>query len=205
MDQQGTGMQNPADLPLRGIPVAVKDIFSTADLPTTWGTSIYKDRYLAEDAAVVARLKAAGAIILGKTVTTEFATAAAGPTRNPHNLDHTPEGSSSGSAAAVADGMVPVAIGSQTMGSVLRPGAYCGIFGFKPSFGVISRHGMMPVSANLDHVGLFARDLDDLELLLGILASPDDRDPACNQSIPKIENKAASIPFFLPHSEIYFC
>jgi len=153
MDQKGPGMGAAADLPLRGIPVAIKDIFSTADLPTTWGTSIYQGRYLAEDAAVVARLKSAGAIILGTTVTTEFATAAAGPTRNPHNLEHTPGGSSSGSAAAVADSMVPIALGSQTMGSILRPAAYCG---FKPSFGVISHHGMMPVSAELDHVGLFA-------------------------------------------------
>ena len=193
-DQQPTNSQAMADLPLRGIPVAIKDIFSTADLPTTWGTSIYQGRYLLADAAVVARLKAAGAIILGKTVTTEFATAAAGPTRNPHNLGHTPGGSSSGSAAAVADGMVPVAIGSQTMGSILRPAAYCGIFGFKPSFGVMSRYGMMPVSMDLDHVGLFARSLDDLELLLGILASPDYRDPACNQSPQSLEKTAASTP-----------
>jgi Asp-tRNA(Asn)/Glu-tRNA(Gln) amidotransferase A subunit family amidase len=163
-------------------------------LPTTWGTSIYQGRYLPEDAAVVARLKAVGAIPLGKTVTTEFATAAAGPTRNPHSLEHTPGGSSSGSAAAVADGMVPIAIGSQTMGSILRPAAFCGIFGFKPSFGVMSRYGMMPVSMDLDHVGLFARDLDDLELLLRILAFPDDRDPACKQSLQRPENKAVSTP-----------
>jgi Asp-tRNA(Asn)/Glu-tRNA(Gln) amidotransferase A subunit family amidase len=190
-DQQPTKFQAMADLPLRGIPVAIKDIFSTADLPTTWGTSIYQGRYLPEDAAVVARLKAAGAIILGKTVTTEFATAAAGSTRNPHNLDHTPGGSSSGSAAAVADGIVPVAIGSQTMGSILRPAAYCGIFGFKPSFGVMSRYGMMPVSMDLDHVGLFSRCLDDLELLLTVVASPDNRDLACTQSLQKREKTAA--------------
>jgi Asp-tRNA(Asn)/Glu-tRNA(Gln) amidotransferase A subunit family amidase len=194
MDHPGPEIGGAANLPLRGIPVAIKDIFSTADLPTTWGTSIYQGRYLPEDAAVVARLKAAGAIILGKTVTTEFATAAAGPTRNPHNLEHTPGGSSSGSAAAVADGMVPIAIGSQTMGSILRPAAYCGIFGFKPSFGVMSRYGMMPVSTDLDHVGLFARDLDDLELLLRILTFPDKRDPACKQSLQRPENKAVSTP-----------
>lgn len=114
-------------------------------LPTTWGSQIFAGRYLPETAAVVERLKKAGALILGKTVSTEFATAAAGSTRNPHNLDHTPGGSSSGSAAAVADGMVPIAIGSQTMGSILRPAAYCGIFGFKPSFGAISRYGMLSI------------------------------------------------------------
>ncbi len=131
--------------PLHGIPVGLKDIFSTPDLPTTWGSQIFAGRYLPETAAVVERLKKAGALILGKTVSTEFATAAAGSTRNPHNLDHTPGGSSSGSAAAVADGMVPIAIGSQTMGSILRPAAYCGIFGFKPSFGAISRYGMLSI------------------------------------------------------------
>lgn len=158
-----------AQCPLFGIPVGVKDIFATVDLPTAWGLPLYRDRYLATDAAVVTRLKAAGAIILGKTVTTELATAAAGPTRNPHHLDHTPGGSSSGSAAAVADGMVPVAIGSQTMGSILRPAAYCGIFGFKPSFGRISRHGVMPVSTDLDHVGMFARCLEDIRRVFEVL------------------------------------
>ena len=159
----------PAMAQLQSIPVAVKDIFATVDMPTAWGMSIYAGRYLPTDAAIVARLKAAGAIILGKTVTTELATAASGPTRNPHNLAHTPGGSSSGSAAAVADGMVPVAIGSQTMGSVLRPAAYCGIFGFKPSFGRISRQGMMPVCDDLDHVGLVARSLEDIEHVFDIL------------------------------------
>ncbi|MGA1476027.1 MAG: amidase [Prochlorothrix sp.] len=159
-----------AQFPLCGIPVGVKDIFATVDMPTGWGLPLYRDRYFAAEAAVVTRLKAAGAIILGKTVTTELATAAAGPTRNPHHLGHTPGGSSSGSAAAVADGMVPVAIGSQTMGSVLRPAAYCGIFGFKPSFGLISRAGMMPVSTDLDHVGIFARCLEDIGLVFEVLA-----------------------------------
>ena len=159
----------PAMAQLQGIPVAVKDIFATVDMPTAWGMAIYAGRYLPTDAAIVARLKAAGATILGKTVTTELATAASGPTRNPHNLAHTPGGSSSGSAAAVADGMVPVAIGSQTMGSVLRPAAYCGIFGFKPSFGRISRQGMMPVCDDLDQVGLFARSLEDIEHVFDVL------------------------------------
>ncbi|MEM9486578.1 MAG: amidase, partial [Cyanobacteria bacterium P01_F01_bin.116] len=168
--------------PLLGIPVAVKDIFATLEMPTCWGTEIYRNRYLDHEAAVVSHLKSAGAIILGKTVTTALATATAGSTTNPHNAAHTPGGSSSGSAAAVADGMVPLAIGSQTMGSVLRPAAYCGIFGFKPSFGLISRHGMMPVSQVLDHVGVFARCLDDIQQLLTVLAKPDSRDPDCQFS-----------------------
>ncbi|MEO0760082.1 MAG: amidase [Cyanobacteria bacterium J06648_16] len=158
--------------PLWGIPVGIKDIFATIDMPTGWGFPLYSGRYLSEEADVVSRLKAAGAIILGKTVTTELATAAAGTTGNPHNLDYSPGGSSSGSAAAVADGMVPIAIGSQTMGSILRPAAYCGIFGFKPSFGLISRAGMMPVSVDLDHVGIFATCLDDIRLVFEQLLDP---------------------------------
>ncbi|MEM9266677.1 MAG: amidase [Cyanobacteria bacterium P01_F01_bin.13] len=165
--------------PLLGIPVAVKDIFATLEMPTCWGTEIYQNRYLDHEAAVVSYLKSAGAIILGKTVTTALATATAGSTTNPHNMAHTPGGSSSGSAAAVADGMVPLAIGSQTMGSVLRPAAYCGVFGFKPSFGLISRYGMMPVSQALDHVGMFSRCLDDIQRLLTVLVQPDSRDPDC--------------------------
>jgi Asp-tRNA(Asn)/Glu-tRNA(Gln) amidotransferase A subunit family amidase len=206
LDQQVLGADASNNFPLLGIPVAVKDIFATTDQPTTWGTVIYQEHYLPEDAAVVARLRSAGAIILGKTVTTEFATAAAGPTRNPHHLAHTPGGSSSGSAAAVAAGMVPIAIGSQTMGSILRPASYCGVFGFKPSFGVISRYGMMPVSPALDHVGWFARSLDDLELLLQTLAFPDARDSACVNVLPNPDHQGTSwsapkIAFVLgPHS-----
>lgn len=165
--------------PLFGVPIGIKDIFATVDMPTAWGLPLYRDRYLPEEAAVVTRLKAAGAIILGKTVTTELATAAAGTTRNPHNLAHTPGGSSSGSAAAVADGMVPLAIGSQTMGSILRPAAYCGIFGFKPSFSCISRQGVMPVSVDLDHVGMFARCLNDIRLVFEALV---DRQPILPES-----------------------
>lgn len=165
--------------PLYGIPVAVKDIFATADMPTGWGTPIHAGQPLPYDAAVVARLRAAGAIIVGKTVTTEYALARAGKTRNPHHLDHTPGGSSSGSAAAVADRMVPLAVGTQTAGSVLRPAAYCGVLGFKPSFGLISRYGVMPVSRDLDHVGVFARSLDDIVLLCRVLFGPDGRDPDC--------------------------
>lgn len=176
------GSQILETCPLLGIPVAVKDIFATLEMPTCWGTEIYHNRYLSYEAAIVSQLKSAGAIILGKTVTTALATATAGSTTNPHNIAHTPGGSSSGSAAAVADGMVPLAIGSQTMGSVLRPAAYCGVFGFKPSFGLISRYGMMPVSQMLDHVGVFARCLDDIQRLLTVLVKPDVRDPDCQFS-----------------------
>ncbi|MEM9004964.1 MAG: amidase [Cyanobacteria bacterium P01_F01_bin.86] len=168
-EHEGRPSRSPIMQPLRGIPIAVKDIFATMDMPTAWGTSIYTGRYLTAEAEVVSRLQAAGAIILGKTVTTELATAASGATCNPHNLAHTPGGSSSGSAAAVADGMVPIAIGSQTMGSILRPAAYCGIFGFKPTFGRISRQGMMPVCDDLDHVGLFARSLEDIQRVFTVL------------------------------------
>ena len=168
-----------SDKPLQGIPVGVKDIFATVDMPTEWGTPFHRDRWLHQDAAVVERLRAAGAVILGKTVTTEYATAQAGKTCNPHNPSHTPGGSSSGSAAAVAAGMVPVAIGSQTMGSVVRPAAYCGVLGFKPSFGRISRYGMMPVSRSLDQVGIFARCVDDLAQVAAVLGMTDARDPDC--------------------------
>ncbi len=165
--------------PLHGIPVAVKDICATADMPTGWGTPIHAGQQLNYDAAVVEQLRAAGAIIVGKTVSTEYALARAGKTRNPHHPNHTPGGSSSGSAAAVADRMVPLALGSQTGGSVLRPAAYCGVLGFKPSFGAISRFGVMPVCRDLDHVGVFARSLADIALLCSVLFGSDGRDPDC--------------------------
>lgn len=169
---------------LRGVPVAVKDIFATTDMPTTWGMSLYAERYLPDEAIVVKRLREVGAIILGKTITTELAFTTPSVTCNPHNLAHTPGGSSSGSAAAVADGMVPVAIGSQTMGSVLRPAAYCGIFGFKPSFGLISRRGMLSICEELDHVGLFARCLEDIHCLLEVVGFPDGQISApCRESL----------------------
>src|SRR5262245_1049117 len=129
--------------PLHGVPVGVKDIIDTADMPTEHGSSLYAGRTPSRDATVVAMLRAAGAVIMGKTVTTEFAAYAPGKTRNPHDPAHTPGGSSSGSAAAVAAGMVPVALGSQTNGSVIRPAAFCGVYGFKPTHGLIPRHGVL--------------------------------------------------------------
>jgi Asp-tRNA(Asn)/Glu-tRNA(Gln) amidotransferase A subunit family amidase len=163
--------------PLHGVPVGVKDIIDTADMPTENGTVLHKGRTPREDAAVVKMLRAAGAVILGKTVTTECAYFSPGKTRNPHNPEHTPGGSSSGSAAAVGAGMVPLALGSQTAGSVIRPAAFCGAYGFKPTHGLIPRTGILALSRTLDHVGLFARSVEDLALLLEQLQGYDELDP----------------------------
>jgi Asp-tRNA(Asn)/Glu-tRNA(Gln) amidotransferase A subunit family amidase len=163
--------------PLHGVPVGLKDIIDTADMPTENGTVLHKGRAPRRDAAVVAALRAAGAVILGKTVTTECAYFHPGKTRNPHNPEHTPGGSSSGSAAAVAAGMVPLALGSQTNGSVIRPASFCGVYGFKPTHGLIPRTGILPLSRTLDHVGIFARDIDDLALLAEQLVGYDEGDP----------------------------
>jgi Asp-tRNA(Asn)/Glu-tRNA(Gln) amidotransferase A subunit family amidase len=163
--------------PLHGVPVGVKDIIDTVDMPTENGTVLHKGRTPREDAAVVKMLRAAGAVILGKTVTTECAYFNPGKTRNPHNPEHTPGGSSSGSAAAVGAGMVPLALGSQTAGSVIRPAAFCGAFGFKPTHGLIPRSGILALSRTLDHVGLFARSVEDVALLLEQLQGYDELDP----------------------------
>ena len=159
---------------LHGIPVGIKDIYDTIDLPTAYGSPIYKGHQPTWDAAAVARLRAAGAIILGKTVTTEFAYWKAGKTRNPHDLSRTPGGSSSGSAAAVADFMVPFATGTQTVASTMRPAAFCGVAGFKPSAGRISTAGIKPLAGSLDTVGMFARRVCDLALIGGVMAGRKD-------------------------------
>jgi amidase len=156
--------------PLNGVPVGIKDIMDTADLPTEYGSSIYAGHRPKSDAACVSLLRAAGAVILGKTVTTEFATIHPGKTRNPYDARRTPGGSSSGSAAAVADRMVTAALGTQTMGSVIRPAAYCGIVGFKPSYGLINRAGTKPQAESIDTVGVMARGLDDAALIAAVLA-----------------------------------
>ena len=161
--------------PLHGVPVALKDIIDTADYPTEFGSPLCAGRRPRHDATIVAKLRAAGAVILGKTVTTEFAYYHPGPTRNPQDPTRTPGGSSSGSAAAVAASMVPLALGSQTNGSVIRPAAFCGVFAVKPSHGLVSRAGVLPLSRTLDHVGAFARSLADLALILDVIAG---RDPA---------------------------
>ncbi len=162
---------------LHGVPLALKDIFDAAGLPTTAGAGRFAHRAPSADAAPVARLRAAGGIVLGKVTTTAFAFLDPSPTRNPWNPEHTPGGSSSGPAAAVAARMVPLALGSQTVGSVLRPAAYCGVIGFKPSYGRISTAGVVPLAWSLDHVGIFARAVEDCALALGLLAGLDAADP----------------------------
>jgi Asp-tRNA(Asn)/Glu-tRNA(Gln) amidotransferase A subunit family amidase len=171
----------PADVtrrpgPLSGIPVAIKDIIATSDMPTTNGSAVYKDHVPAADAWVVERLRNLGATIFGKTVSTEFAWRHPGPTVNPWNPRHTPGGSSSGSAASVAAGIVPLALGTQTLGSVVRPAAFNGVVGFKPSFGATPRTGVHPLSPSLDHVGFFARKVDDVALALSLLGGSSDSD-----------------------------
>jgi Asp-tRNA(Asn)/Glu-tRNA(Gln) amidotransferase A subunit family amidase len=154
---------------LHGVPIGIKDVIDTADQPTQMGSPIYAGHRPACDAACVALLRAAGAVILGKTVTAEFAGMTAGATTNPHNRAHTPGGSSSGSAAAVADFMLPVALGTQTGGSVLRPAAYCGVIGYKPTFGAFNRAGLKFAAESLDTIGLMARSLDDIALITSVL------------------------------------
>jgi aspartyl-tRNA(Asn)/glutamyl-tRNA(Gln) amidotransferase subunit A len=167
--------------PLHGIPVGVKDIFYTAGLRTTGGSKIFEKFVPGFDSTAVARLKTAGALVLGKTATTEFAMADPAPTGNPWNPAHTPGGSSSGSAAAVATSMCPGALGSQTGGSVLRPAAYCGVVGLKPTAGRISRHGVFPLAYTLDHVGVLTRTVEDAALLFALLAGFDPNDPATSR------------------------
>ena len=164
--------------PLHGVPVGIKDIIDTADMPTENGSAIFKGRQPRQDAGAVAGLRAAGAVVLGKTITTELATLTPSLTRNPRNPEHTPGGSSSGSAAAVASGMVPVALGTQTGGSVIRPAAFCGIYGFKPTFGLIARPGVLSQAPSLDTVGVFGRSLEDLALVVDAIQGYDERDPA---------------------------
>jgi Asp-tRNA(Asn)/Glu-tRNA(Gln) amidotransferase A subunit family amidase len=164
--------------PLHGVPVGVKDIIDTADMPTENGCAVFKGRLPFKDAACVTALRRAGAVIVGKTVTTELAAYTPAATRNPRNLEHTPGGSSSGSAAAIAAGMVPAALGTQTAGSVIRPAAFCGVYGFKPTFGLIPRAGVLTQAHSLDTVGVMGRSVEDLALLADALQAYDEHDPA---------------------------
>lgn len=157
--------------PLQGLPIGVKDVIDTADMPTEYGSPIYAGHRPKADAACVQRLKQAGAIVLGKTVTTEFAFMQPGLTRNPHDLACTPGGSSSGSAAAVADGMVPVALATQTGGSTIRPAAFCGVFGYKPAFGRFPTAGLKPLAPSIDTIGVIAQTLGDLARVSSVLAN----------------------------------
>lgn len=179
------------DLPLFGIPVGVKDIITTRGIPTRMGSRIFANNVPTTSAWVVRRLEALGGLVMGKTVTTEFAYRTAGKTRNPWNTAHTPGGSSSGSAAAVAAGFVPVAIGTQTLGSVIRPAAFCGVVGYKPSYGAIPRTGIHPFSATLDTVGVYARSVADAAWFGACLMGPDGRDEA---TAIRAEPRALHVP-----------
>jgi Asp-tRNA(Asn)/Glu-tRNA(Gln) amidotransferase A subunit family amidase len=185
--------------PLHGIPVGVKDIIDTRDMPTENGTVLHAGRRPSEDATIVSLLRGAGAVIIGKTVTTELAVYAPNKTRNPHNAEHTPGGSSSGSAAAVAAGMVPLAIGTQTNGSVIRPASFCGVYGYKPSHGLIPRTGILAQSRPLDTVGVMARTLEDLALLAEPLMAYDAKDPDVRlQAAPRLLEVARQEPPVTP-------
>ncbi|CAM5196110.1 Putative amidase AmiD [Castellaniella defragrans] len=161
---------------LHGTAIGIKDIYNTSDAPTEYGTPIHAGRQPTEDCTAVALLRQKGLIILGKTVTTEMASYTPGKTRNPYDLGRTPGGSSSGSGAAVASGMVPIATGSQTYGSITRPASYCGVYGYKPSFGCISRHGVLNQSEQLDHLGVLARSLEDAAISVSLMMQADRRD-----------------------------
>src|SRR5690606_3092410 len=185
--------------PLHGIPVGLKDIIDTADMPTEDGTVLHAGRTPVADAAVTERLRAAGAVILGKTVTTECAYYAPGKTRNPHNPEHTPGGSSSGSAAAVAAGMVPLALGTQTNGSTIRPAAFCGTYGFKPTHGLVPRSGIARLSRTLDHVRAFGRALEDVALATECLVGGHEDDPDTRpRARPPLVRVAGEEPPFPP-------
>ena len=183
---------------LAGVPVAVKDIIDTADQPTENGTPLDAGRRPGADATVVRRLRAAGALILGKTVTTELACGAARATRNPHALAHTPGGSSSGSAATVAAGGVPLALGTQTAGSVVRPAAFCGVWGMKPSFGTIPRTGVTRLSRTLDHVGVLAGSAQDVALGIDAISGDDGLDQANAGQAPTRLVAALALPLGQP-------
>jgi Asp-tRNA(Asn)/Glu-tRNA(Gln) amidotransferase A subunit family amidase len=167
------GVASARSGPLHGLPIGVKDVFDTADMPGEYGSPIWRGWQPRADAAAVAWTRQAGGVVIGKTVTTEFATRKPGPTANPHNLRHTPGGSSSGSAAGVADGFFPLAFGTQTAGSVIRPAAFCGVVGYKPSFGTINRFGMKLMSESLDTVGVMARSVADCALFAGAVSGRD--------------------------------
>ncbi len=203
--------RNPEVGPLHGVPIGVKDIFYTAGIPTTACSKVYQDFVPTYDAASLALLKQAGAIMMGKTVTTEFACLDPSETMNPWNPAHTPGGSSSGSAVSVATRMCPVALGSQTVGSVLRPSSYNGVVGLKPTYGRVSRYGVIPVSWSLDTVGWMTRSVEDAALLLQVTAGPDPRDPVAarfpgGDYLSKLESASAPRiglirPFFMEEAD----
>jgi Asp-tRNA(Asn)/Glu-tRNA(Gln) amidotransferase A subunit family amidase len=189
---------------LHGIPVAVKDIIGTVDMPTECGTVIRKGKSYSQNAEIVDLLLNAGAIIMGKTATSELAYLGPPKTTNPHDYSRTPGGSSSGSAASVASFMAPLSIGSQTGGSIIRPASYCGVVGYKPSYGLISRNGVLKTSNTLDHIGVFGRTVEDVALLAKILIKKDKHDPATiHYSAEKILEETKKGPLFEPKFIFY--
>lgn len=187
---------------LYGVPVAVEDVVDTIDFPTAFGSPIHDGRYAVADAPVVRRLRDAGAVIFGKTATSEFGGEEPGPARNPHNPDHTPGGPAGGSAAAVAAGVVPIALGAEASGSVIRAASFCGVYGFKPSMGLLPRTGLLEHSPSLDQVGLFARSVEDLALA-GEIMSGDDGDDRATLGLPP--RQLASVCASEPPVDPKFC
>ena len=178
--------REPRRGPLHGVPIGIKDIIETFDMPTEMGSPIYRGYRSTADAACVALLRRAGAVILGKTATCELAGMAPAATTNPHNAAHTPGGSSSGSAAAVADFMVPAALGTQTGGSVLRPSSFCGVFGYKPTYNTFNKAGMKPAAESIDTIGWIARSIEDMALLTAILRMDEPRPLRSVNATPRI-------------------
>ena len=189
---------------LHGVPIAVKDIVGTVDMPTECGTVIRKGKSYSQNAEIIDLLHAAGAIVMGKTATSELAYLGPPKTTNPHDYSRTPGGSSSGSAASVASLMAPLSIGSQTGGSVIRPASYCGVVGYKPSYGLISRNGVLRTSNTLDHIGMFGRTVEDVALLAKVLIKKDNYDPATvYYSTENILNETKKGPLFKPKFIFY--
>ena len=190
--------------PLHGVPIAVKDIIGTVDMPTECGTIIRKGKSYSQNAEIIDLLHASGAIVMGKTATSELAYLGPPATTNPHDKDRTPGGSSSGSAATVASFMAPASIGSQTGGSVIRPASYCGVVGYKPSYGLISRNGVLRTSYSLDQIGMFGRKVEDVAMLAKVLIKKDKYDPATiHYSTENILNETKKGPIFEPKFIFY--
>ena len=190
--------------PLHGIPIAVKDIVGTVDMPTECGTVIKKEKSFSQNAEIIDLLLAAGAIVMGKTATAEFAYLGPPKTTNPHDHSRTPGGSSSGSAAAVASFMAPLSIGSQTGGSVIRPASYCGVVGYKPTYGLISRNGVLKTSEKLDHIGMFGKTVEDVALLAKVLIKKDKFDSATvDYSADGLLEETKKDPLFEPKFIFY--
>jgi len=189
---------------LHGVPVAVKDIIGTIDMPTECGTVIRKGKSYSQNAEIIDMLHSAGALVMGKTATSELAFLGPSNTTNPHDNSRTPGGSSSGSAAAVASFMAPVSIGSQTGGSIIRPASYCGVVGYKPTYGLISRNGVLRTSYNLDHMGVFGRSVEDVAMLAKVLIKKDKYDPATiHYSADNFVEETKKGPLFEPKFIFY--